>query len=169
MSVHWLRKLPNAWHSCLVRLGFNLHPAFRGTGGRMVHVSPDLRRLRVRLPHSWRTRNIVGSTFGGSLFAVTDGPHPMMLMAALGPDYIVWDKSASIRYRKPGFDTLYADFVLTEAQLRDIHSSLKETPDLEYTFLIELKNREGTVHTEVERTVYICHKAHYKEKLNRRS
>lgn len=168
MKPHWLYKLPALLRPGLVRLGFNWHPAFRGTGGRMVHVSRDLRHLRVRLPHSWRTRNIVGSTFGGSLFAITDGPHPLMLMAALGTDYIVWDKSANIRYRKPGFGTLFADFLLGEVELEAIRRQLKHHPELEHTFRIELKDRQGTVHTEVERTVYICHKSHYREKLERR-
>ena len=168
MKPHWLYKLPEKLRPGLVRLGFNWHPAFRGTGGRMVHVSRDLRHLRVRLPHSWRTRNIVGSTFGGSLFAITDGPHPLMLMAALGSDYIVWDKSANIRYRKPGFGTLFADFVLDDDQLAAIRHQLLQCSELEHTFRIELKDRHGTVHTEVERTVYICHKSHYREKLQSR-
>lgn len=165
MSVHWLKKLPPAWRPCLVRWGFNLHPAFRGSGGRMVHVSHDLRHLRVRLPHSWRTRNIVGSTFGGSLFAITDGPHPMMLMAALGPDYIVWDKAASIRYRKPGFVSLYADFSLSEEELSGIKARLLSEAGVEHTFQIELKDRDGVVHTVVQRTVYICTKTHYRAKV----
>jgi acyl-coenzyme A thioesterase PaaI-like protein len=44
----------------------------------------DLSHIRIRLPLTWRTKNIVGSLYGGSLFAMTDGVHPMMLMAALG-------------------------------------------------------------------------------------
>ena len=112
MKPAWLAKVPPAWRARMVRMGFNLHPAFRGTGGRVEHVAPDLSHIRIRLPLSWRTRNVVGSIYGGSLFAVTDGLHPMMLMAALGEDVIVWDKAASIRYRKPGYSTLYADFSL---------------------------------------------------------
>ena len=78
----------------------------------------------------WRTKNIVGSLYGGSLFAITDGAHPMMLMAALGEDYIVWDKSASIRYRKPGYTTLYADFTLFDEELASIRRTLEAQPDL---------------------------------------
>jgi hypothetical protein len=103
MKPAWLNKLSPAWRARMVRLGFNFHPAFRGTGGRVTHVAKDLRHIRIRLPLTWKTRNIVGSLYGGSLFAITDGAHPMMLMAALGDDYIIWDKAASIRYRKPGF------------------------------------------------------------------
>jgi len=148
----------------MVRLGFNLHPAFRGTGGRVVHVARDLRHIRIRLPLTWRTKNIVGSLYGGSLFAITDGAHPMMLMAALGDGYIVWDKAASIRYRKPGFSTLYADFVLSDEEVREIRAVLAETPELERTYLVELKDAHGTVHTVVERTVYIAEKNYYWQK-----
>ena len=70
------------WRARLMRVGFNLHPAFRATGGRVLHVSPDFHHIRIKLPLLRRTRNIVGSMYGGSLFAVTDGAHPTMLMSA---------------------------------------------------------------------------------------
>jgi hypothetical protein len=164
MKPAWLAKLSPAWRARMVRLGFNLHPAFRGTGGRVVHVARDLRHIRICLPLSWKTKNIVGSIYGGSLFAITDGAHPMMLMAALGDRYIVWDKAASIRYRKPGYTTLYADFLLPEAEISEIRGALAENPELERTYTVELKDRHGTVHTVVERTVYIAEKNHYRTK-----
>lgn len=145
-------------------MGFNLHPAFRGTGGRVVHVARDLRHIRVQLPLSWKTKNVVGSLYGGSLFAITDGAHPMMLMAALGDGYIIWDKAASIRYRKPGYSTLYADFVLSDEELAEIRTALAGMPELEYSFEVELKDADGVVHTIVERTVYIAEKNYYRRK-----
>ena len=148
----------------MVRLGFNLHPAFRGTGGRVELVAGDLRHIRIRLPLSWRTKNIVGSLYGGSLFAITDGAHPMMLMSALGEGYIVWDKAASIRYRKPGYTTLYADFRLGDDELAEIRAGLAVFPELERTFTVELKDGDGVVHTVVERTVYIAEKNYYRQK-----
>lgn len=164
MKPAWLAKLSPAWRARMVRLGFNLHPAFRGTGGRVVHVARDLRHIRIRLPLSWKTKNIVGSLYGGSLFAITDGAHPMMLMAALGDGYIVWDKAASIRYRKPGYTTLYADFVLGAAEIGEIRAALARYPELERTYTVELKDAQGTVHTVVERTVYIAEKNYYRNK-----
>ena len=113
---------------------------------------------------NWKTKNIVGSLYGGSLFAITDGAHPMMLMAALGDGYIVWDKAASIRYRKPGFSTLYADFVLSDEEVGAIRAELAKNPELERTYEVELKDRHGTVHTVVERTVYIADKHYYRQK-----
>src|SRR5574343_457390 len=162
MKPAWLAKLPPAWRARMVRMGFNFHPAFRGTGGRVTHVAKDLRHIRVRLPLNWKTRNIVGSLYGGSLFAITDGAHPMMLMAALGNGVIVWDKAASIRYRKPGYTTLYADFVLDDAEVEEIRRLLDENHELDRTYTVELKDKHGTVHTVVERTVYIADKNYYR-------
>jgi acyl-coenzyme A thioesterase PaaI-like protein len=153
----------------MVRLGFNLHPAFRGTGGRVVYVSRDLRHICIKLPLNWRTKNVVGSLYGGSLFSITDGAHPMMLMAALGEDYVVWDKSASIRYRKPGRSTLTADFLLTDEDLENIHAALRVKPELEHTFQIELKDDSGEVYVVVDRTVYIAERAFYNRKIHQES
>ncbi|MBS1191697.1 MAG: hypothetical protein H6R10_3489 [Rhodocyclaceae bacterium] len=164
MKPAWLAKLPPKWRARMVKMGFNFHPAFRGTGGRVVYVAPDLSHIRIRLPLTWRTKNIVGSIYGGSLFAVTDGAHPMMIMAALGRDVIVWDKAASIRYRKPGFSTLYADFVLPGEEVAAIRAALAERGEIDRTYVVELKDRHGVIHSVVERTVYIADKRFYQQK-----
>ena len=164
MKPAWLAKVPSAWRARMVRMGFNLHPAFRGTGGRVEHVAPDLSHIRIRLPLSWRTRNVVGSIYGGSLFAITDGAHPAMLMAALGEDYIIWDKAASIRYRKPGYTTLYADFRVTPEEMAGIRGALAKQHEVDWTFQIDIKDAEDVVHTVVERTVYIAEKNYYRQK-----
>ena len=59
--MNWLEKLPRAWRPHAVRIGFNLHPAYRRTGGRVEHVSADLSMMRVRLPFGRATRNAVGA------------------------------------------------------------------------------------------------------------
>lgn len=161
---HWIKKLPASWRPRMVRLGFNLHPAFRSTGGRVEYVARDLDHIRVRLPLNWRTRNLVGSIYGGSLFAITDGVHPMMLMSALGKDVIVWDKAASIRFKKPGLSTLYADFHLPPGEVEAIRAALQQIPELDRVYQIELKDRQGVVHAIVERTVYIADKNYYRLK-----
>ena len=44
---------------------------------------------------------------------MTDPFYMLMLMENLGRDYIVWDKAASIRFRKPGKGKVKAEFRLT--------------------------------------------------------
>lgn len=92
--------------------GFNLFPAYWCTGARITYLADDFREVRVRLPLNWRTRNYVGTIFGGSMYAAVDPVYMIMLIHNLGPEYEVWDKAASIRFREPGRDTLRARFVL---------------------------------------------------------
>ncbi len=61
-----------------------------------------MKSIDVEMKLRWWNANYVGTHFGGSLFAMTDAFYMLMLMANLGRDYIVWDKAASIRYRKTG-------------------------------------------------------------------
>lgn len=166
MKIDWLHCITPSWRARFMRLGFNLMPAFRGTGGRVEHVAPDLTHVRVRLPLNWRTRNAVGSIYGGSLFAVTDGPHPTMLMAALGKEAIVWDKAACIRFRRPGRRTLYADFHMPPEEVAAIRVELAQKGELDRVYTVELKDRDGQVHAVVERTVYIAEKSFYKTKVS---
>ena len=164
--MSWLNKCPKAWRAHVVRFGFNLHPAYRRTGGRVEYVSPDLTTIRVRLPFNRGTRNLVGSIFGGSLFAVTDGPHPTLLLMGLGREYVVWDKAASIQYKKPGRSTLYADCIVSAEEIAEVKDILTRQPEVDRIYRVELKDGSGIVHSVVERTVYIANKDHYKQKGN---
>jgi len=165
MMHSWFNRFPNKWKARIVRLGFNLHPAYRRTGGRVDYVSPDITLIRVSLPFRRRTRNLVGSIFGGSLFGITDGPHPTMLIMGLGRDYVVWDKAASIQYKKPGRSTLYADCIVSAEELAEVRDILTRQPEVDRIYRVELKDRNGVIHSIVERTVYIANKDHYKQKI----
>lgn len=94
----------------MFRWGWNFFPAYRGAGGRIEYISDDWHEARVRLPLSWRTRNYVGTIYGGSIYASIDPIYMLMLMHILGKGYVVWDKAANVRFRKPGRTTLWADF-----------------------------------------------------------
>lgn len=159
-----LKRLPKSWQGPVLRFSFNSHPAFRATGGRVQHVADNLRYVRIRLPLIRRTRNLVGSIFGGSLFAVTDGVHVTLLFLHLGDDLIIWDKAASIRYRRPAYQTVYADFHISDADLAHIQQQLQHAHELEHRFTIQIKDQAGVIHTEVERIIYIAQKTFYKQK-----
>src|SRR6516162_5291913 len=96
--------------SRIQRWGFNWFPAFRGMGGRITYLASDWRELRLQIPLARRTRNYVGTIYGGSMYGAVDPIYMVMLIKVLGSEYIVWDKSASIRFKKPGRSTLYAEF-----------------------------------------------------------
>ncbi len=159
-----LNKCPQRLKPFVIRYGFNLHPAYRRTGGRVDYVSPDLSTIRVRVPLNRSTRNLVGTIFGGSLFAITDGPHPFLLILALGRDYVIWDKAANIQYKRPGRTTLYGDCTITAEEIAEVKDILTRQPEIDRVYRVELKDESGVVHAIVERTVYIANKEHYKQK-----
>ncbi len=167
MIPKWWKHIPASWHPTLLKTGFNWFPAWRATGGRVVEVSKDLRRIVVALPLRRSTRNAVGTIFGGSLFATTDGLHPALLALHLGHDYIVWDKAGAIRYRKPGRTTLFAEFMIDDAEIAHVRKTVADAGECERTYRIDLKDAAGVVHTEVDRTVYVASKAYYAKKMQR--
>jgi hypothetical protein len=139
----------------LTRLWFNLYPAYWGTGAQITYIADDFREMHLKLPLTWRTRNLVGTLFGGSMFGALDPIYMVMLMRTLGPAYVVWDKAATIRFLKPGRDTLYAHFQLSKAELDGIRSKLAAAPAIERTYAAKLVDRAGTVHAVVEKTLHI--------------
>lgn len=148
-------RVPETWRARLFRWKLNLFPAFWCTGGRVKYISPDFREIHVDVPLSWHTRNLVGTTFGGSMFAATDPIYMVMLIRLLGPSYIVWDKGATIRFRKPGKGTLQAVFIIPEHETDAIREALLTERSVDRTYPVELRSDDGTVHASIERTLYI--------------
>ena len=136
----------------------NLWPCYRGTGGRMTFLSSDWRRASVRLKLGLRTRNYVGTIFGGSLYGAVDPIYMLMLIKILGPAYVVWDKAASIRFRKPGRGTLEAQFHITEEEVAVIRDLSSRARSIDRLYAVEFKDRDGQVVAQIEKTIYIKRK-----------
>jgi len=147
--------MPESRKSRLLRWKFNLFPAYRGSGARVTYIAGDFREVRVKLPLSWRTRNYVGTIFGGSIYASIDPMYMIMLIHLLGRDYVVWDKAATIRFRKPGRSTLFATFRLDDAELEAVRAAAASGNPIDRTYTIDLVDSEGTVHASVEKVIYI--------------
>ncbi len=139
----------------IVRWRLNLFLMVATSGARVTYLADDYREVRVELALNWRTRNCVGTIFGGSLYAAVDPFYMLMLIHALGPEYVVWDKAATIRFHKPGQKTLYARFLLEEAELEEIRTAAASARSLDRIYTVELVDAEGVVHASVEKTVYI--------------
>ncbi len=136
----------------------NFWPCYRGSGGRIAYIARDWKEVRVKLRLSLRTYNYVGSIFGGSLYAAVDPIYMLMLIKCLGPGYVVWDKSAAIRFRKPGRSTLTAAFKLEDGELEEIKRRLETEPKLDRTYHVELVDASGVVHAEIDKIIHISHK-----------
>ena len=123
-----------------------------------------MREVRVRLPLNRCTRNYVGTIYGGSMYGAVDPFYMVMLIRNLGPDYIVWDKAATIRFRKPGRTTLYARFTLDDAELDAIRAELDGKRSIDRIYHVDLADAEGTVHASIEKVIYIARKEPQGEK-----
>jgi hypothetical protein len=135
----------------------NIWPPFLGAGIR-VKWTADLKAVDVEMKLRYWNRNYVGTHYGGSLYSMTDPFYMLMLMEHLGRDYIVWDKSASIRFRKPGKGKVRAEFRLSDAQLDDIREKLKTQERYEPTFVVQVKDEAGDVVAEVQKLIHIRRK-----------
>lgn len=147
--------MPESWRTRLTRWTFNLAPVYRGTGARVTHISGDWRDVRIRLPLSLRTRNYVGTIYGGSMYASVDPFYMIMLIQNLGKGYTVWDKAATIRFRKPGRATLFARFTVNQEELDAIRVALTSARSIDRVYTVDLVDAQGVVYAEVEKVIYI--------------
>lgn len=134
---------------------WNFWPPFLGAGIRIAKVSDDFRYVRVELKRRLWTSNYVGTQFGGSMFSMTDPFYMVMLIVNLGSRYIVWDKSASIRYLKPGKTRLTAEFKLSEEQIAEIKARVDREGKIDHHLTVNIYDTEGVHIAAVDKVLYI--------------
>jgi acyl-coenzyme A thioesterase PaaI-like protein len=144
-----------AWQ---MKLLLNIWPPFLFTGIRVVDVSDDFRQAKVRLKLNIFNQNAVGVHFGGSLYAMTDPFYMLLVMARLGKDYIVWDKSADIDYIKPGKGTVTAEFIITDALIADILTQTAQGEKYLPEIPVYVKDAQGEIVAKLNRKLYIRRK-----------
>lgn len=138
---------------------WSIWPPFLGTGIQVKRISADFKEIDVRLKLRFWNANYVGTQFGGSMFSMTDPFYMVMLYETLGPGYIVWDKSATIHYRKPGKSDVWAYFRLTDAQINEYKSQADQNGKCEPELRVEIKDPDGNLIAEVIKVLYIRKKS----------
>lgn len=136
-----------------MRMLLNIWPPFLGAGIQVRRLGPDWKEIDVEMKLRWWNRNYVGTHYGGSLYSMTDPFFMLMLIENLGKDYLVWDKSASIRFKKPGRGTVSASFRLSDPQIREIKQALNSEEKIERAFAVE--DESGNVIAEVEKLLHV--------------
>ena len=137
----------------MIRL-LSFYPPYLGAGIR-VKVSADLRTIEARMKLRWWNRNYVGTQFGGSLYAMCDPFFMLILVEARGKGYIVWDKAATIRFRRPGRGAVRATFHIPIVQIEEIRAAADARGKVEPTFRVDVLNDAGEVVAEVEKLLYV--------------
>lgn len=144
-------------------------PCIKASGVRILRISQDFHEIDIAIPLTWKTRNRVGTIYGGSLYSATDAFYFLMLMEILGKEFVVWDKSGTIQFKRPGRSTLYGYFRLDPDQIRKLKHAILEQGEITRDFRIELVDAEGVIHSEITRTIYLATKDFYKKKMARKS
>lgn len=93
---------------------------------------------------------------------MADPFYMLMPIENLGRDYIVWDKSANIRFRKPATGVVSAAFRLSDAQIEEIREALKteeKEEKIDRVFALEIRDESGVVVAEVQKQLHIRRKS----------
>jgi hypothetical protein len=139
----------------VVRWGLNLWPPFAGAGIRVRHIAPDFRQFVVEMPLRRCNRNQFGAHFGGSLYAMTDPFFVLMLCRNLGPDYVVWDRSACIDYIAAGRSRVRVVLKLAESDLRSIRTMTDSGSKHLHLFHADVVDAEDLLVARIEKLVYV--------------
>ena len=135
-----------------------IYPPYLGAGVRVRRVEPDLSRVEVEMRLTLWNQNYVGTHFGGSLYSMCDPFFMLMLMTRLGPSYLVWDKSASVEFVRPGRSTVAATFELPEARVEEIRREAERTDKVFPRFEVTIVGEDGLPVAHVEKILYVRRK-----------
>ena len=87
-------------------------------------------------------------------------------MQILGKDYVVWDKKTDIKFKRPAYEHAFATFEFTTTEINEIVKKVQAENEIDYTKTLHIKDKNGTIFAELDKTLYIATKVYYKEKRN---
>jgi acyl-coenzyme A thioesterase PaaI-like protein len=147
------------------RLGFHrfirllrFYPPFVGAGIRVTGGSADASQVTVEMALTRFNQNFVGTHFGGSLYAMCDPFFMIMLMARLGPDYVVWDKAARIEFVKPGRGKVRATFQVPDERVEEIRRGASGAGKVLPEFEVTVVGDDGEPVARVHKTLHVRRK-----------
>ncbi len=142
-----------------LKKSIRFYPPYLGAGVRVTHISDDFRIVKVEMPLRFYNRNYVGTHFGGSLYSMCDPFFMLMLIHILGKDYIVWDKAATIRFKKPGKGLVKATFEISEQKIAEIRNAADSKGKVEPEFQVTITDSEGQTIAEIDKLLYVRRKS----------
>ena len=133
----------------------NWYPPYLGMGIRVRSKRDDFTRFEVELRARWYNRNLFGTHFGGSLYAMSDPFFVFIITMNFGRGYVVWDKSANIDFIKPAKGTISGVFEISQTRLEEIRAEVDKLGKNTYHFDAELINEVGEIVARVRKEVYV--------------
>ena len=140
------------------RLLLNLFPPFMFNRIRIESLGDGFRSCRIRVRRSILTRNLNGTTFGGTIFSAADPFYAVMFWQIFARECMrvqSWLKSASIEYLRPAAGDLTLEFALTDEDIADARSTLEREGRYTRTFAVEATDPAGKVCARMTNEVYL--------------
>lgn len=138
---------------------YSMEEAFRFFGPyRGASIFPsivDTHTVDVRMPLVVSNTNYVGTQFGGSLYSMADPFYMFLLMWNLGPDYIVWDKSAQIEFIKPGVGEVHARFHIPPEEIETVREIVAHERKTTRFYETDILGEAGEVVAHVTKELYV--------------
>lgn len=164
MAKLFVTEKKESFRTKMFRLLINLFPAYRRTGGRGCFLSSDYQEVHIKIGLNWKTRNYLGSVFGGSLYGAIDPIYVLQLLNILGKDYIVWDKSATIQFIKPVKGEVFGRFMIDDRLINTIKTEVAEKGKHIINLPVTLADKDEIVYFTATKEIYIASKEYYKQK-----
>lgn len=150
IARHW-----RTFRKRLIQRLINVWPPYLGAGIRVRRLDLAGGVVEVEMKLRWWNRNYVGTHYGGSLYSMCDPFFMLILMEQLGGKFIVWDKAATIRFRKPGRGTVRARFEISADEVERIRATAMADEKAEPRFVTLVLDEDDQVIAEVEKLVHV--------------
>lgn len=148
-----------------MRWAFNFWPCIWCTGSKVEFIAGDFKELHVSLKLNLRTRNRVGTVYGGSIYSSVDPYFMLLLMEVLGKKYVVWDKGASMKFIKPIVQKVKCRFLITDELVEEVKQKVGELGEHTFELPLKYEDDKGKVFATFTKWVYVADKGFYKKKL----
>ncbi len=155
------------YSSKMLKRAMNLFPPLLVNRIKIAEADEEFKNLRVTVKYSWLNKNIQKSIFGGSIFSAIDPFYAVMYWQIFNSKNIpmlIWIKKAEIDYIKTATSNLHMDFKLSENDIENAITALKENEKHEVWHTIKVFNIHNELCAESRVLVYIRNK--YDHPLN---
>jgi acyl-coenzyme A thioesterase PaaI-like protein len=133
----------------------SLYPPYLGAGVRVSYPKDDALRIVVRMGLHWWNKNLFGTQFGGSLYSMCDPHFVFILLKGLGPDYVVWNKSAQIEFLRPGRGRVTATFHVPPEKIDEIRVAADRGEKVEPVLVVEIVADDSALVARVTETLWV--------------
>lgn len=148
-----------------LRWAFNFWPCIWCTGSKVEFIAGDFKELHVSLKLNIRTRNRVGTVYGGSIYSSVDPYFMLLFMEVLGKEYIVWDKGASMKFIRPIVDKVKCRFLIDDDLVNEVKNHVAVLGEYSFNLPLKYEDEEGKIYAAFSKSVYVATKEFYKKKL----